>query len=195
MSSITTGRRIDSRNRASFVILGLLLLAAGILGLLVQAEVLDADTPGQFYGRARDLAADYPGATIAILIALGLLLFLIGINWIRGQIATPSTRLREVTLADDADGSTTVDADVLSEALARDIERIPDVHDATAKVVGAGDRPKLAVRATVDGAADFGELRGAMEEAYTRFGESIGSDGVEANLHLKQVPTRRPRVV
>lgn len=194
MSSITTGRRIENRNRARFGLLGLLMLAAGILGLLVQAEILNADTPGAFYGRVRDLAADYPGATIAILIALGLLLFLIGINWIRGQVATPTTRLREVTVQDDADGTTTVDADVLSEALARDIERIPDVHDATAKVVGAGVRPKLAVRATVDGAADLGEVRGAMEEAYTRLGESLGSDGVEASLHVKQVPTRRSRV-
>jgi len=194
MSSITTGRRIDRRNRARFAILGLLLLVAGILGLLVQAEVLDGDTPGVFYRQVRDLAADYPGATTAIFIALGLLLFLIGINWIRGQIATPATRLREVTVQDDADGSTTVDADVLSDALARDIERIPDVHGATARVVGAGERPKLAVRATVDGAADLGDLRGAMEDAYTRFGESLGSDGVEANLHVKQVPTRRPRV-
>lgn len=194
MSSITTGRSIDRRNRFWFVVLGLLLLAAGILGLLVQAEVLDADTPGQFYGRVRDLAADYPGATIAILIALGLLLFLVGISWIRRQIATPATRLREVTISDTADGSTTVDADVLSEALARDLERIPDVHDATARMVGAGDRPKLAVRATVDGAADLGEVRGAMEEAYTRFGQSLGSDGVDTNLHLKQIPTRRPRV-
>jgi hypothetical protein len=194
MSSITTGRSIDNRNRFWFTVLGLLLLAAGILGLLVQSEILDADTPGQYYGRVRDLANDYPGATIAILIALGLLLFLVGISWIRRQIATPATRLREVTISDDADGSTTVDADVLSEALARDIERIPDVHDATARVVGAGERPKLAVRATVDGLADIGEVRGAMEDAYARFGESVGSDGVEANLHLKQVPTRRSRV-
>ena len=194
MSSITTGRRIDRRNRARFAILGLLLLVAGILGLLVQAEVLDGDTPGASYRQVRDLAADYPGAATAILIALGLLLFLVATNWIRGQIATPATRLREVTVQDDADGSTTVDADVLSDALARDIERIPDVHDATARMVGAGERPKLAVRATVDGAADLGDLRGAMEDAYTRFGESLGSDGVEANLHVKQVPTRRPRV-
>lgn len=194
MSSITTGRRIDRRNRARFGLIGLVLLAAGILGLLVQAEILNADTPGAFYRQVRDLAADYPGATMAILIALGLLLFLIGINWIRGQIATPATRLREVTVQDDADGSTTVDADVLSEALARDIERIPDVHDATAKVVGAGERPKLAVRATVDGAADLGEVRGAMEDAYTRLGQALGSDGVEANLRVKQVPTRRSRV-
>lgn len=194
MSSITTGRRIDRRNRARFGLIGLVLLAAGILGLLVQAEILNADTPGAFYRQVRDLAADYPGATMAILIALGLLLFLIGINWIRGQIATPATRLREVTVQDDADGSTTVDADVLSEALARDIQRIPDVHDATAKVVGAGERPKLAVRATVDGAADLGEVRGAMEDAYTRLGQALGSDGVEANLHVKQVPTRRSRV-
>ncbi len=194
MSTITTGRRIDRRNRTRFSVLGLILLGLGIAGLLAQAGILRADAPGTVYRQGRDVAADYPGVTIAIFIALGLLLFLIGISWIRAQVATPTTRLRDVTVQDGADGSTTVDADVLSEALARDIEQLPDIHDATARVVGAGPRPKLAVRATVDGAADLGEVRQELEAAYGRFSQALGAPQVEANLHIKQVPTRRTRV-
>jgi hypothetical protein len=200
MSKITTGRRIDRRNRVRFVLLGLLLLLLGAAGLLIQAGLLQdllrvpIDAPGDYYRQVRGLAADYPAWTIAALVALGLLLFLLGALLLRGQVPTPATRVRELTLQNGAGGSTVVDADVVSDALARDLERLPDVHDASARLVAAGARPRLAVRATVDGAADLTEVRGAMEEAYQRVQTVLGAEGVDANLHVKEVPSRRTRV-
>lgn len=199
MSSFVTGRHIDRSNRFSLSLLGLVLLALGIAGLLIQAEILtryvDIDTPGSYYQQLRDLAGDYPGWAIAALIVLGLLLFFVGLGWIRRQVATPTTRLHEVTLQDDAHGATVVDADVVSQALARDLERMPDVHDASARLLTAGVRPKVAVRATVDGGANLTQLRNDMEQVYGRVRQVLGSEGVEANLHLKPVPSRRTRVL
>jgi hypothetical protein len=196
--SITTGRLIDRRNRFGLFVLGLVLLALGIAGLLIQAEILTrylaVDSPGSYYQQVRDLARDYPGWTIAAFIVVGLLLLLLGLSWIRRQVSTPTTRVREVTLQDDAAGSTVVDADVVSHALARDLERVPDVHDASARLLTAGARPKVAVRATVDGAADMSSLRNDIEQVYRRVSQVLGSDGVEANLHVKPVPSRRSRI-
>jgi hypothetical protein len=138
MSSFVTRRSVDRRNRVIFFILGLILLALGIAGLLIQAEILtryaDIESPGYYYRVIRELAQDYPGWAIAAFIVLGLLLFLIGLSWIRGQMATPSARVREVTLQNEPQGTTVVDADVISNAVARDLERMPDVHDASARL-------------------------------------------------------------
>ncbi len=198
MSGITTGQLIDRRNRVGLFILGLVLLALGVAGLLIQAEILtryaQIESPGSYYQQVRDLARDYPAWTIAAFIVAGLLLLLIGLSWIRRQIATPTTRLREVTLQDDTNGSTVVDADVVSHALARDLERMPDVYDASARLLAGGARPKVAVRATVDGAANMSQLRNDIELAYGRLRQVLGSDGVEANLHVKPIPSRRHRV-
>lgn len=198
MNSFVTGRHIDRSNRFSLFLLGLVLLALGIAGLLIQADVLtrylDVESPGAYYRQVRDLAADYPGWTVAALIVAGLLLLLIGLGWIRRQVSTPTTRVRELTLQDESEGKTVVDADVVSGALARDLERMPDVHDASARLLTAGARPKIAVRATVDGAANLAQLRSDMEQVYGRLGQVLGSEGVETDLHVKPIPSRRPRV-
>jgi len=109
-------------------------------------------------------------------------------------VATPSTRVREVTLQDEPQGSTVVDADVVSNAVARDLERMRDVHDASARLLTAGRRPKVSVRATVDGAANLSELRSQMEQVYGRMRQVLGSDAIETTLHVKPVPSRRSRV-
>lgn len=198
---MTTGSRVDGRNRARDIILGLILLALGLAGLLIQSELLqnwlnlELSTPGQYYQQARDFLSDYVGWLIAGLILLGLLLLWLGLRWIRLQFATPTTRVRELTLQEKPEGSTVVDADVVSQALARDLERMPDVHDASVRLLAAGARPHVAVRATVDGAADLGGVRQEMEQAYGRMGTALGSEGIEADLHVKPVPSRRPRVL
>lgn len=200
MSGITTGRRVDRRNRVRFTLLGLLLLLIGSAGLLIQAGLLQdllnvsIDQPGEAYQQVRDLAVAEPAWAVAALLALGLLLLFLGILLIRAQVPTPATRVRELTLQKGSAGTTTVDAGVVAEALARDLERMPDVHDASARLVATGSRPKVAVRADVDSAADLGTVRGGMEEAYQRLQHVLGTDGVEANLRVREVPSRRTRV-
>jgi hypothetical protein len=198
VSAFTSGRSIDRRNRAWFFVLGLLLLALGIAGLLIQARVLTdylaVSQPGDYYRQVRDLASAEPVWTTLALVVAGVLLIWLGIALIRRQIATPATRVRELTLQDSAEGATVVDADVLSEALAEDLERLPDVHDASARLVAAGPRPKVAVRAVVDGATDLPRLREQMEQVYARFLTVTGTDGIDTFLHLRPVPSRRRRV-
>jgi hypothetical protein len=198
---MTSERRVDGRNRARDIILGLIFLALGIAGLLIQAELLqdwlnrELSTPGEYYRQARDFLDDYVGWVIAGLLLLGLLLLWLGLGWIRRQFATPTTRVRDITLQEEPQGSTVVDADVVSHALERDLVRMPDIHDASVRLLAAGSRPRLAVRATVDGAANLGTVRDEMEQAYGRLRTVLGSEGIESNLHVKPVPSRRPRVV
>lgn len=200
MSSFSTGRRIDRRNRTRFFLLGLILLALGIAGLLIQAEILQntfnlaIDSPGSYYQQLRELVRDYAGWAILALIVLGLLLFLWGLSWIRSQIATPTTKVRDITLQEQPEGATVLDAEAVGGVLARDLEQLPDVHDASARLVTAGPRPKIAVRATVDGAADLATLRNDMEGAYGRLRTVLGSESIESTLHVKPVPSRKSRV-
>lgn len=190
-----SARRVDRGNRIRFTILGLLLLALGIAGLLVQAGVLSVEQPSDLWMRVTDAAARVqPAAVAAVLVVVGLLVLLYGLRLLRRQISTPGRRVGEITLQQYKAGSTTVEADAMSRALTQDLEHLPDVHDVTARLVSAGPQPRVTVRASIDGEARLATVRTAMEAAYERLCHVLGTESLQADLHVKPVPSQRSRV-
>jgi len=188
-----SARAVDATNRALFAILGLLFVAAGIFGLLVRGGAVRVDEPSELYGRAIDNLRDLPGLKIG-LIVLGLLLILLGLRYARRQIGKPAAHLHELTLQQESIGRTTVDADIVSHALTQDLEHLPAVQAATARVVAAGPTPRVLVRASIDEEADLPTVRSSMEDAYGRLCKVLGIQAVQAELHVKPVPSRSSRV-
>src|ERR671917_286790 len=92
------GPRIDARNRSLLSLLGLLLIAVGVVGILLRAAVLVLPEPGELWRRTGDLAVGYEWVVSTALIVLGLLLLWLGWRLLRSQFATPTTAVRELTL-------------------------------------------------------------------------------------------------
>lgn len=186
--------RVDRRNRVRFTILGLVLLALGVVGLLVRFGVLEALEPPQAYREV--LAALQPYRVFALigLVVLGLLIAYLGYRLVRQQVSTPGTRLKELTLQDQERGRTTMDADVVSRAVARDLERLPEVQSASARLVGAGPEPHLVVRAAIDRGAPLAGVRQAMEPAYDRAAQLLGARGLRSDLVVRPVAPDHARV-
>lgn len=189
-----SARVVDQTNRLLFGLLGLLFLAAGIFGLLVRGGAVTVDEPSALYDRAIDNLRDLPGLKTG-LILLGLLFILLGLRWARRQIGKPAAHLHELTLQQEKTGRTTVDADIVSRALTRDLEHLPAVSAATARIVAAGPTPRVLVRASIDEEADLPAVRSSMEAAYGRVCQVLGIPAVSTEVHVKPVPSRRSRVV
>lgn len=189
-----TARGVDQTNRLVFGTLGLLFLAGGIFGLLVRGGVVVVDEPSEVYDRAIENLRDLPGLKLG-LILLGLLLILLGLRYARRQIGKPAAHLHELTLQQERIGRTTVDADTVSRALTQDLEHLPAIQSATAKVVAAGPTPRVMVRASIDDEANLPAVRSSMEGAYSRVCQVLGVPAVQTEVHVKPVPSRRSRVV
>lgn len=189
-----TADRVDRRNRVRFTVLGVVLLALGVVGLLVRFGVIPALEPSEAYRQAIAALADYRVFALLGLLVLGLLLTYLGYRLIRSQISTPGTRVKELTLQDQARGRTTMDADVVSHAVARDLERLPQVQSASARLVGAGPEPHLVVRAAVDRGAQLAGVRQAMEPVYERAARTLGAHSLRSDLVVRPVTPDHPRV-
>lgn len=192
--SPTTGEQIDRRNRTVLSLLGLILIALGVVGILLRAGVLALPDPSALWRQVADLVPGYEWVVYVALIVLGLFLVWLGWRFIRAQFATPTTAVRELTLQRDDRGRTTVPAGAVAKALERDVQRLPGVQEASARLVGAGARPHVVVDATVDGWSDLGRVRGAIEATYQRLQTSLGTSAVEADLHVRTVPVTQARV-
>lgn len=192
-------RSIDRGNRARFTLLGLLLLVLGVVGFLLVFDVLQdlvgpVQQPSEITTSVRDVLAEQPVLTAVIAVIVGLLLLAWGLRMIVRQVPSGGTRLREVRLAEEPEGATTIQAGVVAKALASDLCRVPDVHSVSASVVGAGEKPHVVVHADVDEQASLGEVRRAMEPGLERVTVALGVGAIQADLHVKPVATRRGRV-
>lgn len=150
-------------NRTWLIVIGVLLLAAGIFALLVSADFLGratdgtiprAGTPVLTEGPADLLAPDWVAS--AVLIG-GLILGILGLWWILAEIprrrGAAGYRLQE----DPARGITRCDPGVLAAAVEYDVNRLPGIVRSTALLRGSAQSPDLALRVTVNERADIQE--------------------------------------
>jgi len=86
---------------------------------------------------------------------------------------------------------TRVDRGALTGALEDELEHLPDIDRASARLVRGGTHPQLDLRLQVSDDADLGEVRGAVEDdALERFRGAIESDQLAAQVHVKLATNR-----
>lgn len=138
-------------NRGALLLLGLLLLAAGVLGLLVglggfgalrrAKPVLDPSTTSFADGHWWFWLAVAAAAVLTALLSLW---------WLRAQVATD--RVRTIDLEPDRSrGATSLEVSALERACVQELESKRGIGGAGALTLGSGHEQQLVLRISLDG--------------------------------------------
>lgn len=172
-------------NRTALIILGLLLLAAGVLGLVLstggfgERRAASAVVPRDL----RTLAADswwfWPALAVAALIVAYL-----GWRWLAAQVRTDRLRQLDVT-GNPREGTTTVDASAVTGALTDEIEEIPGVSGAAAHLRGHG-APRVDLVVDLTRRADVALVRQQLEtEVVPRLRQALSAPELPVAIQLR----------
>jgi hypothetical protein len=152
--------RVNRVNQTLLGLLGLLLLAAGGLGLAVSFGAFgDAGAPVLPQG-VRDYA-EQPWFWWAVA-GVCLVLALLGLRWLLAQPSTDRVGRLDLT-TDDRDGLTTVHAGALTDAVEAEVEGLRGVAGASAHLLDRGGR-RLTLSVDLAEYADIAEIRQALED-------------------------------
>lgn len=196
---------MNTGNRVLWSIVGVLLLAAGGVGVLVsQGGLSNVDrqqsllTTGtiNWWNAHSSLAA---GLTIAAGLLVGFLGFLLVRAQLRGRGGAPMRDLafgaHESTVSEGNDtGRTKVTSSALHHALERDLITDRNVRRAAVRLSGPSEHPELLVRLAVTPDADIARVAGHLEGAVQRFRTTSGVTPDLADV-LVRIPAGAPHRV
>lgn len=177
----------DRTNRALLILLGLVLLAAGVAVILAGADIL-GDQLGNRHLLANPVA-HYIGDNSAwlwpIAALAAALLALLAIRWLVA-VLRPEPRIGHIHIAaTPATGRTTLDSGALRDALTAEIETYRGVDNARIRVLGTPDAPRLAVTVRATNDSDLVALRRRLEtQALQHARQALDSPDLPIRLHL-----------
>jgi len=138
-------------NRFALVLLGLLLLAAGVLGLVASFGGFGAEAQRSPFldPTTRDFAASYDWFWLAVAVA-ALIAAVLALLWLRAQFST--SRVRSLPLESDRSrGATTLKISALERACVDELESHRGIGRANAVLVGDAYRQTLILSVSMDG--------------------------------------------
>jgi len=157
--------RADRLNRTVLTLLGLLLTAAGVLGLALSYGAFGV-------GRARhrvltpavrDFAHRNHGWFWPVAAVAAVILALLALRWLLTQLG--SDRVGELSLEPDTrTGGTTLQAGAVTSAVTEEVESYRGVHHASARLIGHPTNPDLILTVTADERTDLSALRARIEQ-------------------------------
>lgn len=203
---------MNTGNRILWSVLGLMLLAAGIGGVLASLDRLpwlDADAPLL----SSDLVSAWRrwGVWAPILsTAIGLALALLGFALVRAQTrpaggpSLPELAVSEVAgrgraagghePAAAVAGTTLVASRTLARALSKDLMRNRSVDSASAHLSGTADDPRLRLHLSLLPGADLGRMHEYVDAALERFNATSGLRSRVADVDVRIVNEPMSRV-
>lgn len=164
-------------NRVLWALVGLVLLAAGVLGTLISL--------GRFPWVRSSSAVLGPSAAdrwrsagawaFVVTIAAGVVIALLGALVLKAQFRRRyRTTLPDLVSLDSDPGRTRVGATTLDHALTLDLESHPRVRRVAAHLVGESQDPAVTLRLVVAPDANVDDLRNHVDRALDRFGHTAG---------------------
>ena len=175
----------STANRSSLTVIGLLLAAAGALGLVLSgggfgARNAAADVVPTWL---REVAADSWWFWPAVLV-LALVLAVLGGRWLIAQFH--SDRRRHVDFTDNPrEGTTTLDGPAFTRALADDVDDIHGVSGVTARLRGQ-QAPRVDLVVDLTRRADVAEVRRTLEtEIVPRVREVMDDPTLPFDIQLR----------
>jgi hypothetical protein len=150
-------------NRSALALIGLLLLAAGVAGLVVSFGGLGAEARGESVldPATRSFAATHDWFWIAVA-AAALLVAILALLWLRAQLST--NRVRTMNLESDRSrGTTRLEVAALERACADELQSRRGIGRARAIMLGSGYAPRLVLFISLDGREDLGAVDRAVQ--------------------------------
>lgn len=183
---------IDRVNRAALAVIAMLLITAGLVGLLAAGEVLRLAEPSQLYGESVAALSAWPWSPPVAAVG-GLLLAVVGLWWAARQLSAtaPSSRERRLRLEAATGGSTDLRTSAVGRAVAADLETLDGV--ASARAALHGERPKAAmlhVSMAVDQRLDPADVPRRAEAAFQRAAGVLGLPDLPVRLHIRPLDQR-----
>lgn len=183
--------RADRGNRAVLIVIGLLLTAAGGLGLALSYGAFGDGRARQpvLTPATRDFVHRNHGWFWLAVAAAAVVLGLLALRWLLTQTGTD--RVRQLPLEPDTRaGSTTLAANALTAAVSGEIESYHGVRQAGARLLHDPRRPDLILSVAVNDRADLAALRRRIEEeAITHARHAVGRDVLPVRLQLRLAPS------
>lgn len=159
------GARADRLNRTLLTLLGLLLLVAGVSGLLFGSGALGERYPQRYLlspGSVSFVADEAPWLW-PVLAALALLLALLALRYLLLQLRTDRVDAVDLTERRNS-GETRIDAAAITDALVDAVEACSGVESASARLIRVHRREQLLLYVRLADRADVGQTRRALGE-------------------------------
>ena len=187
------GAPADRLNRFLVGLVGLLLLAAGVLALIRSfggfgARLADDRMLTKTQTRFMEDSSPWSWIVVAV---VGVLLALLALRWLLAQLRTD--RLRTLDLEPDPrKGATTLHAGAVTTALCEEIESYRGVTNASARLLHDARQPDLVLSVALDARADVAATRSRIETAAVGHArQALGVAELPTRLTLKPAPGKR----
>ena len=172
-------------NRTALIIVGLILTAAGALGLVLSSGGFgdDAASDPLVPDQLRDLAAD-SGWFWPVVGVVCLVLAYLGWRWLLAQVHVD--RLGDLDLTENPrDGTTTLDGPAITRTVAEEIEDLPGVAGADAHLRRRGG-PRMDLVVELTRRADAAEIRRQLEtETVPRLRQALDDPDLPVSIQLR----------
>ena len=183
--------RVNATNRTVLALIGLVLLAAGVGGLLLSLNLI-ADGTGQ-WPVVPDSVVEFATSTSWLpwaAAAAAVVVALLGLWWLLAQFRVDWPGQLDLT-GDRPDGTTTLTAGALTDAVEEDAASIRGVTGASANLRSQPTR-RLDLTVNLAAFADLGEVRRRLEQqTAARTRQVIDQPNLPIRIELR--PTRRER--
>ncbi|WP_167199913.1 alkaline shock response membrane anchor protein AmaP [Brevibacterium pigmentatum] len=193
-------RTAAAANRTGLIILGLIALLIGLavlaIGFGLTAPIAPALEAGADLGPVASVLALPYSALIAVVVAL--ILAIIGLRWLSVQVPRKDFAKPFRMQADARTGLTTVNAEVIAEAVAADLESTDGVSDAQVILRGTARRPELLIHVDADERADIDAvIADVAERAAGNASVALGAplSAVALEIGIARTHSRRQRSV
>ncbi|WP_283137213.1 alkaline shock response membrane anchor protein AmaP [Rhizohabitans arisaemae] len=155
--SRTSERTTARGNRLGLTLVGLVLLAVGGLALALGLGAFGRTVAAQpILTRQTAAFAQQQAWFWPAVAALAVIVALLGLRWLFTQVRLD--RMRRMRLDSDPSGVTEMDSATVTNALAEEVGRYPQVRGAHAVLAGSPDRPRLRLNLQTEPDADLGAL-------------------------------------
>lgn len=193
-------RTAAAANRTGLIILGLIALLIGLavlaIGFGLTAPIAPALEAGADLGPVASVLALPYAAVIAVVVAL--ILAVIGLRWLSAQVPRKDFAKPFRMQADARTGLTTVNAEVIAEAVAADLEATDGVSDAQVILRGTARSPELLIHVDADERADIDAvIADVAERAAGNASVALGAplSAVALEIGIARTHSRRQRSV
>lgn len=188
----------DRTNRTVLLVLGALLLAAGVLGALagfgafgrhIKNESLVDNSVGRYFAANGKWLWPVIGvvAALAVVLALRWLWLLLFSTDRTGDLRPKGPH--------DGGGRTTIASGALADAVTDEVEAYRGVARASARLIGDSAAPTLVITAALDYAADADAVRRRIETEAARHARSaVGDPNLSVQLDLTMTDGNMARV-